>query len=168
MLRIGEPMAGGVSSDPMPSGSSVAVEMTVASVGPYVFQTRAAARQRAARSEVRRSAPSTQFSTPGTLAGSRTPRRDGTTLATWTPVSRIIRVSAAGSVRSSVVAMARVPPPPRVTATSSTAASKLNEANWSATVPGSTPSTGRIASARLATPPWATVTPLGRPVEPEV
>ncbi|GHI33467.1 hypothetical protein Sdagh_51970 [Streptomyces daghestanicus] len=94
--------------------------------------------------------------------------REGTTLATVTPVSWIIRASAAGSARSSVRAMARVPPAARVTARSSTDASKLNDANCRVVSPGPAPRIGVIASTRSATARCVTATPFGRPVEPEV
>ncbi|GHI33464.1 hypothetical protein Sdagh_51940 [Streptomyces daghestanicus] len=152
----------------MPSAISTAVVITVASVGPYVFHTPACARQRAARSALSRSAPSTQFRTPDTACGSRTESKDGTTLATVTPESRIISASAWASVRSSLDAIASVPPLARVTATSSTEASKLKEANCKVTSPGPAPSTGPIAATRFESPPCATATPFGRPVDPDV
>ena len=55
-----------------------------------------------------------------------------------------------------------------MTATSSTDASKLNEANCSTRVPGPAPSAGRSASARFASPWWVTTTPFGAPVDPDV
>jgi hypothetical protein len=106
--------------------------------------------------------------TPRTKAGSSASNNDGTTLATLTPAERAISASATGSERSPPVATASVPPAARVTATSNTAASKLNEANCNTTTPSPTPNTGRIAAARFATPRCATATPFGQPVDPEV
>ncbi|MFD7409976.1 hypothetical protein ACFV7R_47130, partial [Streptomyces sp. NPDC059866] len=59
--------------------------ITVASVGPYVFTTRARPAHRLARPAVSHSAPSTHLCTPGTVSGSSTPNSDGTTLAVSTP-----------------------------------------------------------------------------------
>ncbi len=101
----------------------------MASVGPYAFHSRAPARQRLARPGLSRSPPTSQFSTSGTVCPSSRLSSEGTPLATRTPERRIISASAPGSVRSSLDAIASVPPPPRVTATSSTAASKLNDTN---------------------------------------
>src|SRR6266508_45364 len=145
-----------------------AVVITVVSVGPYVFHSRAFDDQVRDSSAVSRSAPTTQFVRPATWSGSSTASSDGTTLATVTPLAATIAASAADSERSGVVAIASVPPPPSTTAMSSTAASKLNDANCSATTPSATPSTGRIANARFTGPRCGTCTPLGRPVDPEV
>ena len=111
------------------------------------------ANHRFANAAGNRSAPSTQLRTPGTAAGSRAPSNDGTTLATCTPESRIIACNNSGSPRSAPDAIANVPPAARVTTTSSTAASKENDANCNVVTPGPAPNTGRITSARFATPP---------------
>jgi hypothetical protein len=51
---------------------------------------------------------------------------------------------------------------------SSTEASKLGEANWSTRLSLSTSNSATSAAAKLAMPSWVTMTPLGRPVDPEV
>src|SRR5580658_3774657 len=89
-----------------------------------------------------RSDPTSNLATPAHATGSRTVRSDGDTLAAVTPVLVTIVVSRPGSARSAAVAIASVPPAASVSATSSTLASKLNDANCSTTTPGPAPSTG--------------------------
>ena len=67
------------------------------------------------------------------------------------PAPRIIALSRPGSARCPEVATASVPPAPSTTTTSSTAASKLNEANCSVRTPGPAPAADRSATARFTT-----------------
>ncbi len=164
-MLIGAPIGGGCA---VPGGTTVVVTITVASVGPYVFTSRRPADHAPATAPGNGSAPASTVPSPGTAPGSSTPSNDGTTLAATTPRPVISPVSAPGSDRCAAVAITSVPPAARVTATSSTDASKLNDANCSTRTPGPAPSTGPRAAARFTTPPCPTSTPFGVPVDPEV
>jgi len=61
-----------------------------------------------------------------------------------------------------------VPPAAKVTATSSTDASKLNDANCSTRTPGPAPSTGPSPATRFTGPPCGTATGFGVPADPDV
>ncbi|GCB53372.1 hypothetical protein SNL152K_10729 [Streptomyces sp. NL15-2K] len=59
-------------------------------------------------------------------------------------------------------------PDDNATATSSTDASKLNDANCNTPTPGPAPITGPNTSTRFASEECETATPFGTPVDPDV
>ncbi|GAA3773553.1 hypothetical protein GCM10022403_005850 [Streptomyces coacervatus] len=133
-----------------------------------MFTSRRPAAQVPAACALMASAPTTRVRMPARSAGVSTPSSEGTTLATCTSADSTSARSSAGSARSAAPATTSRAPADKATATSSTDASKLNEANCSTPTPGPAPKTGRNAAAALARERWLTATPFGRPVDPEV
>jgi hypothetical protein len=144
--------------------TSLSATITVASVGPYVFTKCRPADQTCAVCSSMASAPTSSVRTSARSSGSKTPSSEGTTLAACTETSRSRR----GSARCSSVATTSVAPVAKATATSSTDASKANDANCNTETPGPAPIRGPNTDTRLVSEPCETATPFGVPVEPDV
>src|SRR6185437_1472625 len=164
VLATADPTGG----SPSPAGTAAIAVITVASVGPYACTSDRPGAHAAASRAVSGSDPAIIRPTDPSPAGSSTSSSDGTTLAASTPARVITAATCAGSDRCAAVAITSVAPAVSVTTTSSTDASKLNDANCSTRAPGPAPSTGPSPAARFTALAWATPTPFGVPVDPEV
>ncbi len=161
-------MARPITGLPPPGAVRETEAHTVVSVGPYALNMARPGAHRSTSCWGRASPAHTIVSRCGSS-------RSGTMASTLGGrVMWVIRVSARKSPRpgpyrtSRRGGRTRVAPEHSAMASSKTDASKLGEANCSTRWPGLTVNVERWASARLASPRWVSVTPLGRPVEPEV
>jgi hypothetical protein len=110
----------------------------------------------------------TTVCTEGSASASSTANTAGGNVTCVTPWRDISSTSPAPGINSSAEATTRVAPQHHAITTSDTAASNATDANCNTRAPGCTPNRSICATARFANPPWATATPLGAPVDPDV
>nr|MCF0103490.1 hypothetical protein [Streptomyces sp. MH191] len=158
---------GGVVGSSGDSGP-VVVAQTVDSVGPYALTSRRPADQPAARFRGSASPAVTRVVSEGRLSGSMSASAAGGSVAWVTPRSATRRTSAGPGISSGDGADTRQAPLHSAITVSHTDASKLIDANCRTRLPGESARCSACSAARLGSPRWVTVTPLGRPVEPEV
>ncbi|GGO36059.1 hypothetical protein GCM10012286_07520 [Streptomyces lasiicapitis] len=150
------------------SGATVAAH--VVSVGPYAFMTARPGAQREMRSggqaSPARDRTRRSVNVSAASAGS-VPTTDGGRVACVMCCWASVRASSSPT-RRCWWGSTRVAPVVRAMIRSQTDTSKLGDADCRTREPGARSKRSRWTARRAAMPVWVTVTPLGRPVEPEV
>ncbi|SFY52140.1 hypothetical protein STEPF1_05410 [Streptomyces sp. F-1] len=166
VLAIGAP----IGARPSPASRAL-VDQMVVSVGPYMFHTAAPAPASADARAPSSASPPTRIRRPSAAAGSasRSARHSpGVAWRTETPCARISRPSRAGSRTASRSATTTVAPDTSGRNTSSREMSNPNVVTASHRSPSVRAICEPMDHRKLRSAPCGTITPLGRPVEPEV